>query len=596
MANKPVIKYTNREFDSIKSDLVEYAKRYYPHSFKDFNESSFGALMLDTVAYVGDVLSFYLDYQANEQFLSTAVEYGNVVKLAKQHGYRWSKTPTSTGFCTFYALIPAATSGGIDEKYSPILKKGSEVTAKTGAVFMLAEDVNFSDPSLETVVAKVNATTGVPTDYARKAYGRVISGKVKTKTVTVGSFHRFRRVQVGDANVAEVISVTDSDGHEYFEVEYLTQNVIYRSITNNNTNKNSAAFILKPFPAPRRFTVETTGATTYLRFGFGSEANMASDQIVDPSQVVLDLYGKNYSSDESFDPYKLLNNDKMGVGPSDSTLIIRYRINAAELVNVSVRSITSISRRIVDFNTTEALNSTKRTDVRTSIEVENEEPILGDVSQPDAEEVRLRAMSMFASQNRAVTREDYVALTYSMDKKFGAVKRCNIYKDHDSFKNNLNLFVVSENESGHLIETNSTIKQNLKTWLSRYRMISDSVDILDAKMVNFGVDFEVVTSLELNKFDILEACLRKLKNHFADAHYDIGESIKINDIYNILSMTKGVVDVSKLDVLQKTTAGYEQTPFKFDTYRSPDGRYIIAPEGVIFELRYPALDIRGATK
>jgi hypothetical protein len=203
---------------------------------------------------------------------------------------------------------------------------------------------------------------------------------------------------------------------------------------------------------------------------------------------------------------------------------------------------------------------------------------------------------MFATQNRAVTREDYVALTYSMDKKFGAIKRCNIYKDRDSFKNNLNLWVVSENETGHLIEANATIKQNLKTWLTRYRMISDSIDILDAKIVNFAVDFEVVSSLEFNKFDVVEICLRNVKKHFSNAHLDIGESIKINDIYNVLSATKGVVDVSSLEVYQKTTAGYEQTPFKFDTYRSPDGRYIIAPEGVIFELRYPALDIRGATK
>jgi len=118
MAKRPPIKYTNREFDSIKEDLIEYAKRYYPNSFQDFNQGSFGALMLDTVAYVGDVLSFYLDYQANEQFLSTAVEYDNVVKLAKQHGYRWSKTPTSTGFCTFFCLIPVANGGGVDENCS----------------------------------------------------------------------------------------------------------------------------------------------------------------------------------------------------------------------------------------------------------------------------------------------------------------------------------------------------------------------------------------------------------------------------------------------------------------------------------------------
>ena len=487
MAKRPPIKYTNREFDTIKEDLIEYAKRYYPNSFQDFNQGSFGALMLDTVAYVGDVLSFYLDYQANEQFLSTAVEYDNVVKLAKQHGYRWSKTPTSTGFCTFFCLIPVANGGGVDERYAPILKKGSEVSSTTGATFVLTEDVNFGELGLETVVAKVDDETGVPTHFARKAYGRIISGKVKTKTVSLGDFKRFRKVSIGDENIAEVISLIDSDGHEYFEVEYLTQNIIYKAITNNNTNKNAAPFILKPFPAPRRFVVETDAGVTYLRFGFGSETHLATDQVADPSQILLDLYGKNYSTDEAFDPYKLLNNDKLGVGPSNTTLVCRYRQTDPELTNVAAKSITSVSRKFLSFNSTDALDSDLSSDVRISIEVENEEPILGDISEPDSEEVRLRALSMFASQNRAVTREDYIALVYSMEKKFGAIKRCNIYKDLDSFRNNLNLYVVSEDEHGFLTTANTTVKANLKTWLARYRIISDSIDILDAAIVNFGI-------------------------------------------------------------------------------------------------------------
>jgi len=596
MAKKPPIKYTNREFDTIKKDLVEYAKRYYPNSFQDFNQGSFGSLMLDTVAYVGDVLSFYLDYQANEQFLSTAVEYDNVVKLAKEHGYRWSKTPTSTGFCTFFCLIPAATGGGVDERYAPVLKKGSEVGSSTGANFVLTEDVNFGELGLETVVAKVDGETGLPTHYARKGYGRIISGKVKTKTVSVGDFKRFRKVPIGDDNVAEILSLIDSDGHEYFEVDYLTQNIIYRAITNNNTEKNSAPFILKPFPAPRRFIVETEAGVTNLRFGFGSEDNLATDQIVDPSQILLDLYGKTYSADDAFDPYKLLNNDKMGVGPSNTSLICRYRQTDPDLTNVAAKAITSVTRKLVTFNSADPLNSTLTAEVRTSIEAENDEPILGDISEPDSEEVRLRALSMFASQNRAVTREDYIALVYSMEKKFGAIKRCNIYKDLDSFKNNLNLYVISEDDNGFLTAPNSTVKNNLKTWLARYRMISDSIDILDAAIVNFGIDFEIVSSLDFNKFDVLESCLSNVKTMFNDVHYDIGESIKINDIYATLINTKGVVDVSNLEVFQKSEAGYEQTNFKFDAYRSPDGRYIIAPEGFIFEMRYPSLDIKGATK
>ena len=597
MAKKPMINYTNREFDSIRDDLIEHVKRYYPDTYKDFNVSSFGSLMLDTVAYVGDVLSFYMDYNANEQFLSTAVEYKNVVKLARQSGYRHEKVPTSTGFCTFYSLIPVSTNGTPNMDYAPILKKGTEVASSNGSVFMLAEDISFADPSLEVVVATVDAETGKPTNYAKKAYGRIVSGSPKIKTVVVGGFRRFRRINLSDANVAEIIEVADSDGNQYHEVDYLTQNVVYRAITNNNSATMKAApFILKAFPAPRRFVVEVEDGTTFLRFGFGSEADLASDSIVDPTNLVLKLYGKSYSTDEAFDPYKLLNNDKLGVSPSNTTLVIRYRHNDADLINAAAMTVTTMMRRLVDFASISATSTILKSTVTNSIECENEEPIVGDVSTPDSEEIRVRAMGALAAQNRAVTKEDYKSLAYAMDKKFGAIKRCNIVKDEDSFKNNLNMYIISEDENSFLIESNSTIKANLKTWLSRYKMINDSIDILDAIIVNFAIDFEIICSLNLNKFDVLEKCLSKMQDFYERNKFEIGESISMVDMYNTIMSINGVVDVSMLQTFQKTDSGYEQNSFEFESHRSPDGRYVIAPENVIFELRYTSLDIRGGAK
>ena len=597
MAKKPMIRYTNRDFNSIRNDLVEHVKRYYPDTYKDFNVSSFGSLMLDTVAYVGDVLSFYMDYNANEQFLSTAVEYKNVIKLAQQHGYRHAKVPTSTGFCTFYTLMPPLSTGTPDEKYAPILKRGTEVAADTGAVFMLAEDINFADPSLETVVATVNQLTGQPIFYARKAHGRVVSGVPKIKTVVVGSFRRFRRINLSDSNVAEIIEVVDTEGHQYHEVEYLTQNVVYKAVTNNNSATfKTAPFVLKAFPAPRRFVVEVEEDTTYLRFGFGTEADLGSDNIVDPTNLVLDLYGKDYSTDEAFDPYKLLNNDKLGVSPANTTVVIRYRHNNVDLINASSRTVNTIMKRIVDFASGEALVFSTKTQVINSIEVENDEPIVGSVSLPDAEEIRIRALGSFASQNRAVTGGDYKALIYAMDKRFGAIKRCNIVKDEDSFKNNLNIYVVSEDEDEFFVETNSTIKMNLKTWLSRYKMINDSIDILDAIIVNFGVEFEIICSLNYNKYDVLERCLSRLEDFFNKTRYHVGEAIKITEMYKTISGVTGVVDVANLSVIPKIGSGYAGTGFSFDIHRSPDGRYVLAPENVIFELRYPTMDVRGGVK
>ena len=195
----PKIDFTKREFRSIKQELVNYAKRYYPNTFQDFNDASFGSIMMDSVAYIGDVLSFYLDYQSNEQFLSTAVEYENVIELARQSGYKHSDTPTSHGICDFFVLIPAASSGEPDERYAPVLKKGSQVSSKGGSVYTLSEDVNFAEAGLTTVVAEVDPLTGLPTQYARRSSGRIISGRIKNKTIEVGNFVRFRKINLNHA-------------------------------------------------------------------------------------------------------------------------------------------------------------------------------------------------------------------------------------------------------------------------------------------------------------------------------------------------------------------------------------------------------------
>ncbi len=592
----PKIDYTKREFRAIKQELIEYAKRYYPTTFQDFNDASFGSIMLDSVAYIGDVLSFYLDYQANEQFLGTAVEYKNVIELARQSGYKHSNTPTSHGVCTFYVLIPASSSGGPDENYAPVLKKGTMVSSKGGATFTLTHDVNFAEAGLTTLVAQVSPTTGLPTHYARKASGRVISGRTRNKSINVGEFTRFRKINLGSDDIAEIISVTDSEGQEYIEVDYLTQNVVFKPIPNNNTNKDTVPFIMKPFPAPRRFVAEPVEGDMILRFGFGSDTNLKTDSVVDPKDVALDLYAKNHTTDEAFDPQKLLNSDKMGVGPANTTLYITYRQNDARSVNVPAKSINSVINRKIEFNSNVALSTPLMQEVKLSVEVENDEAIVGDISAPDSDEIKMRALDAYAAQNRAVTREDYVALVYNMPKKFGAITRCNIHKDHDSFKNNLNLYVVSEDSNHLLTETNSTIKQNLKTWISHYKMISDTIDILDARIVNFGIDFEIMASVELNKFDVLDAALRRVIRDMSGIKMDIGESIKISDIYRSLTSVPGVLDVTDFKIRQLSTSGYAQTPFRFEQQQSPDGKYILAPEDVIFELRYPSLDIRGSVK
>ena len=593
-SRKTPIKYTSREFDSIKRDLIEHAKRYYPDTFKDFNEASFGALMVDTVAYIGDILSFYVDYQANESFLDSAVEYNNIIRLSRQMGYKYKANPSSYGTVAIYALIPASSSGlGPDNSYLPVLKKGSELSSTSGNTFILDEDVRFDDPSNEIVAARTDDSTGLPTHYAVKAYGRIVSGVFGLESKSVGSFQRFLRMKLSSNNITEVLSVVDSEGNKYFEVEHLSQNTVYKEVVNKGDNKDTVASLMRPMIVTRRFVVEREQDQIYLQFGYGGPSEVRNQSVADPKNVVLQLNGRDYVTDKSFDPYKLLNTDKFGIAPANTTLTITYRTNTASNVNAAAGSVTTVVRPLIEFPDRSTLLDSKVNDIIGSFESFNEEPINGDTTLPSAEEIRRRTIDHFATQNRAVTQLDYESLVYSMPDKFGSVKRCRVIRDPDSLRRNLNLYVLSENSSGKLTTTNTTIKENIKTWLNRNKMISDTVDILDAKIVNVGIEFEVISDEEANRYQLLTDCVQAIKDLFVVTPF-IGEPFYMTDIYSALNGVDGVVDTKRVNVVRKAGSNYSSTKFDLDDALSADGRYLSVPLNVAVEVKFPDTDIKGA--
>jgi hypothetical protein len=592
----PPISYTSREFASIKADLVSYAKRYYPDTMADFSEASFGAMMVDMVAYVGDILSFYVDYQTNESFLDTAIEYNNVFRLARQVGYKPSRSFTSTGQVTLYIIVPATNTGGStspDMSYAPILKNGSKFISSGGTIFTLTEDVDFSNPANEMVVASSDSNNDSPLSYAIKAYGKLISGEYKVEYISVGEFIRYPRFVLADRNIVEVVSVVDSQGNKFYEVDHLSQDIVYENIKNTKSDKSLAEYIIKPRPVPRRYTVEMIGPSTFLQFGHGSDKNLTNEKITDPSKVVLQQHAKNYVTDKTFDPTKLLETDKLGVAPSNTTLTVIYRSNTANNVNIATNTLTDTSDIEFSFSNVSSLETAKVANVISSLDFENESPIVGDTTLPDAEEIRNRALGYYSAQNRAVTRQDYISLIYNMHPKFGSVKRAALYQDTNSFKRNLNLYVLSENSNGNLIQTPSTIKNNLKSWLARYKMINDTIDILDAKIVNLSIEYEAMIDKEENKFGALDAINQRLAAFYTDK-FDIAEPFMLSDVYGILKEIPFVLDVKNIYINLQTGLKYSNVPFDIERNKSADGRMIVCPEDHIFEIRFPTTDIRGS--
>jgi len=592
------INYTSRDYQSIRNDLITHVKRYYPNVYQDFNEASFGSIMLDTVAYVGDILSFYMDYNVNESFLESAIETNNIIKLARQMGYKYKGIPVSSGVVTLYVVVPAAANGvQPDLDYAPILKSGAVFTAgSSGATFTLNDDVDFSLPSNEVVVATVDSDTGVPTGYAIKAYGRVVSGQVRTKTIEVGAYERFRKVLISDQNISEIVSVYDSDGNQYYEVDYLTQDVILMPITNKSADSNSVPMILKPKKVPRRFVFEQLSNQYYLQFGYGSETNITNEAITEPNKVILNVNGKDYIADETFDPTNLIETDKMGVCPTNTTLTVKYRKNSVNINNIASKALTAIGDTSFSFANRGSLSSQKISNVISSLEFENEKPIVGSVSLPTTEEIKYRAYGSFNSQNRAVTAEDYKAVIYSMPPKFGAVKRCNIIQDEDSFKRNLNLYIISEDSDGYLTESTSTLKTNLKTYLSNYKMINDTIDILDAKIVNVGINIDIIANEESNKYEVLQRGIDSIKFELLRSKYNIGEPIRVSDIFRTLKDVNGILDVVSVNVERKTGSLYSSFSYDVRGNTSPDGRLILGKSDIIFEVKYPDSDIVGTVR
>lgn len=550
--------------------------------------------MLDSVAYIGDQLSFYLDYQTNESFLDTATEYDNVVKLARQMGYKFQGRSTSTGEATFYILVPANDVGlGPKSEYLPVLKKGSQFGGSNGSPFLLSEDVRFDSSTNEVVAGRVDSTTGIPTYYAVRSTGKVISGALTQENFTIGTAEKFKKIKLSSPNCSEVLKVYDSNGHEYYEVEYLSQNVIYKEVANFNQDKDLVASILRPHVVPRRFVVEHHRNRSFIQFGYGSESELDSPTLAEPSDVVLSMHGKDYTSAATFDPSKLISSDKFGIAPAATTITVEYRVSNSKNVNVATGALTKVKKASMSFADPTSLATSTMNDVVNSLEVENSAPILGDISIPSSVELKRRVLDSFAMQDRAVTTQDFEGSVYAMPPKFGSIKRCRIVRDPDSFKRNLNLYVLSEDVNGFLATPTQTLKENLKLWLGKKKMIHDTIDILNGKVVNIGIEFSIVTDPEKNNYDVLQQAVDTLVAKYKNPLY-IGEPFYITDIYNTLNKLTGVVDVKTVKIVNKSGGAHSNTGFNIEINKSADGRHITVPKNVALEIKYPKLDIKGS--
>ena len=646
--NKKVVKkeinYLGRDFRDIRENLIEFAKSYFPNTYNDFNEASPGMMFVEMAAYVGDVLNYYVDNQFRETLLNQAEERKNIYEIAQSYGYKPKLAAPSTVELTFAIDVPASGSGtgasytaSADMNYASIVQAGSTVKASNGTEFTLLDDVNFKTSSsldeLESI--PLTPTSGdVPTSYRLFKKGLAKSGTTITETFTFGTATKFDKITLDKEKVTEIVSITDSDGNTWYEVPFLAQDTVFETQENTTLNdpslsqyQNESPYLLKLIKTSRRFNTRVNDKNkTEIRFGSGISDNADEEIIPNPDNVGSALGGGVSRLDESFDPSNFMKTQTFGLAPANTTLTITYRYGGSVEHNVPVNTITSFSKLLFN-NSTAGIDASLQQSVKDSVLVTNLERATGGASQETLSDIKLNAAAYFNAQNRAVTKEDYVTRVYSLPQKYGNVAKAYVVQDEQLEQNGqlevingevkrignidtipnplaLNMYMLGYTSDRKLTQLNEAVKQNVKTYLSQYRILTDAINIKDAYIINVGVRFSIIVRRGFNKNEVLFRAIQAVKKHFEIKKWQVNQPIVLNDIAYVISLVDGVISVvppqdnnpnKNIVVIEnkhKVSESYSGNVYDMDA-ATRDGIVYPSLDPSIFELKFPNIDIEG---
>lgn len=596
--------YLSKDFGSFRADLLRYAKTYFPDRIKDFSEASVGGMFLDFAAFVGDNNSFYLDHQFGEVFPETAVEPKNIERHIRDAGIKITGASPAVVSPDVYIEVPAATVNGRSVPKAstlPVITQGSIWQGNNGTSFNLTRDINFAETDdagelTATLIVGDVDSSGAPTSFILKKSGECVSGVTATQTFRIGSdFVAFRKLTLAHENVTEIVSVTDTDGNDYYEVESLTQDVVFRGIVNRGTDGKLVKEALELIPAPYRYTKTTSVETrlTTIQFGSGRADTLDDDIVPDPSELAIPLYGKRQFSRFSIDPNSLLQTRTLGISPINTTITVEYRHGGGLSHNVAAQTIKSVKTLLMKFPGLP--NSTESAQVRASVSIVNEDAAAGGESAPTLEELRAQIPAARNMQARIVTREDLLARVYTMPSNFGRVFRAGI-RSNPNNPLAAQLFIISRNAKSELVVSPDTLKKNLIVYLNQFRLISDAIDILDARVVNVSVEFQIVTDPNSNSSLVIQAAISRLKKYFDRKNFQIDQPIVPDEVRDTIYNTPGVVTVAdvKFRNMAGTVSERVYSDSTFDVTANTNKGLIVGPPGSIFEVKYPNYDIIGS--
>jgi hypothetical protein len=608
------IKYLNKDFNTFNQQLIEYAKTYYPNTYTDFTPSSPGMMFIEMASYVGDVLSFYLDNQIQENYLQYARQSSNIFNLAYMMGYKPRVTTAASVPLQFYQQVPSIYDGSEhvpDFSYAMILNANSQVGSTLTSIspFLVDKDIDFSfssslDPTDVTVYSVSNNN---PEYFLLRKTRKSISGTITSKQFSFGSPQQFQTVEINDSSIIGILDVTDSDGNIWYEVDYLAQDVVFDSIRNTNTNdpnfsddSSDAPYLLKLKQADRRFATRFKSPNVLeLQFGSGVVSNNDETIVPNPDNVGLGLPFEQNKLTTAFSPSNFIFTDSYGISPSNTTLTVRYLIGGGVAANIQSNLINKLQSGNLQFIQPN-LNSVTAQYVFDSFQINNPTAASGGSDGDSLEEIRQNSTAQFSSQMRTVTQDDYLIRSLSLPSQYGSIAKVyatpklasDISKKEQI--SSVDLYCLAYNNQRQLVTPSLALKNNLKTYLSQYRMINDTVDIKNGYIVNIGVDFDIIVLPNYNSNEVILSCITAFRQFFNINNWQMNQPIILRDLYSTLDRVQGVQTVKNITISNKAGVASGYSAFGYDINGATiDGVVYPSIDPSIFEVKYPNTDIKG---
>ena len=608
------IRYIDRDFNTIRSSLIQYSKTYFPNTYNDFTETSTGMLFMEMAAYVGDVLSFYLDNQIQETFIQKARQTTNLYALAYSLGYVPKVTTVATSAISFYQQVPAILSGSVyvpDFNYSLIIPENTQITSNTNSTqkFLIEDAIDFSaSSSLDPTEVSVYQISGVnPTYYLLKKNRKAISATVTSETFTFTNAIKFDTRTIRAANIVGVLDVIDTDGNTWYEVPNLAQENVFNSIRNTNTNDpnysvdTEVPYILELKTVQRRFATRfIDSGSLQLQFGAGSTRSTTEEIIPNPDNVGLGLPFERTKLTTAFSPVNFVFTNTYGIAPYNTSLTVRYLTGGGAAANVEAGSLTQVDDSNIVFINPNLANTTLANQIFNSVASNNVIAADGGMDGDTVEEIRQNSLGNFQNQLRTVTTQDYLVRALSMPANLGVIAKAHAQPqkigDYQAgeLPTVLDLYILSYNINKKLRTTSALLKRNLQTYLSEYRMINDSINIKDAYIINIGVNFDIIVAPNFNNSETITRCIDSLTNYFDIDKWQVNEPIILKNLYILLDKVKGVQTVKNVEVVNLTGTSLGYSDFAYDVSGATVNEVVYPSiDPMVFELKYPNQDILG---